>query len=58
MGADLTNNALDAIKDRVVNEKKLRLSKKRKSRIEDFSPRVMTSEEIRKEKIDRYQLVL
>lgn len=58
MGANLTNNVIEPLKDSIVKERKLKRSNKRKTRIEDYSPRVMTIEEIDKERIDRYQLIM
>jgi hypothetical protein len=58
MGSNLENLSANQSKNEVLNEKKLRLRKNNNLKIEDFSPRVMTVEEIKKERIEKYQFVI
>jgi hypothetical protein len=58
MGTNLSHNTVESLKDFTVNEKKLRLSKNNNLRIEDYSPKVMTTKEITKERIESYQFIM
>lgn len=58
MGVNLTQNTSDPSKGSVVNEKKVPYSKRNNLKIEDFSPKVMTIEDIKKERIEKYTFIL